>query len=189
MPRKLKVIDINNNEPNSGTEELNNEVVVESQNIENNNNVEENTDKNIVENIAAQDNTVEENTIDNHPKTQETESTQNNKAVRTQELVKCERCGRMLTAKTLRYSHAQTCGVDKIRNKVGRKTNAELAEKRELEKQTKKEETVPQYVPPKENVPPPQPTISLHEYHRLMREERQKQRNEKMKNLFSSAFK
>lgn len=189
MPRKLKVIDINNNEPNSGTEELNNEVVVESQNIENNNNVEENTDKNIVENIAAQDNNVEENTVDNYTVESIAPPTQNNKAVRTQELVKCERCGRMLTAKTLKYSHNQTCGVDKIRNKVGRKTNAELAEKRELEKQTKKEETVPQYVPPKENVPPPQPTISLHEYHRLMREERQKQRNDKMKNLFSSAFK
>ena len=26
MPRKIKVIDFNNNEPNNGTEELNNEV-------------------------------------------------------------------------------------------------------------------------------------------------------------------
>jgi len=203
MPRKIKVVDLNNiaeNEPQIDVSET-------PEPIENNDKVEENIEIQEELKEPPKADIKEENKCDTIIKNE----TLSDKAVRTQELVKCNRCGRMLTAKTLRYSHSQTCGVEKIRHKVGRKTNEELAQKREEEEAKKEEETNKKAIRVTDNtknIPDieevlvklkkqisinPTPTSftpeMIRDYHKMMREERIKQRNEKMKSLFSSAFK
>ena len=207
MPRKIKVVDLNTedniaeNETQLGVSETlepngNNDKVEEKSEIQEE--LKEPPKADVKEEIKC-DTIIKNETL-------------SDKAVRTQELVKCNRCGRMLTAKTLRYSHSQTCGVEKIRHKVGRKTNEELAQKREEEEEAKKEEETnkkairvtdnTKNIPDIEEVPVklkkqisinPTPTSftpeMMRDYHKMMRDERIKQRNEKMKSLFSSAFK
>ena len=135
MPRKIKVVDLNT-EDNIADNDPQIDVSETPEPIENNDKVEENIEIQEELKEPPKADVKEEIKCDTIIKNE----TLSDKAVRTQELVKCNRCGRMLTAKTLRYSHSQTCGVEKIRHKVGRKTNEELAQKREEEEAKKEEE-------------------------------------------------
>ena len=208
MPRKIKVVDLNI-EDNTVENETQIDVSETPEPTENNDKVEENIEIQEEPKEPPKTDVKEDIKCDTIIKSE----TQPDKAVRTQELVKCNRCGRMITAKTLRYSHSQTCGVEKVRHKVGRKTNEELAQKREEEEAKKEDETnkkairvtsntKTKTIPDIEEVPVklkkqisinPTPTYftpeMLRDYHKMMRDERIKQRDEKMKSLFSSAFK
>ena len=114
---------------------------------------------------------------------------------RSQELIKCPKCNKMVTSKTLKYSHKNTCSGE---------------EKNKLKKEVKQDETVvkvpkPEPVHDIEEVPPKPPKLVrnlsvipekisitpeiMREHRQQMMRERIQLRQDKMKNLFTNSIK
>ena len=75
----------------------------------------------------------------------DTTTTEPTKKIREQQLVKCEKCGKFVTPKTLKYTHSLKCGVEKYQ--PGRPKKSKINE-------NVKEEAPP---PPPPTEPPPPP--------------------------------
>ena len=128
---------------------------------------------------------------------------QNVSTTKTVELVECPDCGKKMTMKTLKYSHAKNCTKNK-KQQVEKEEEKEAEEEEEEVKQVV-EQKKPKPPPPKlkrteSEKPPPtikrtiskapepvKPTIT-NVYGREQRNERVKLKTLKMNTLFSNAF-
>ena len=126
---------------------------------------------------------VEDKPVDDTPIKQP----ETNTKTRLQELVKCPKCNKMVTSKTLKYSHKNTCSGE---------------EKNQLKKEKPLPKPEPVHVI--EEVPQPKlvrstsiimpekvPTTNeiMREYRQRMMRERIQLRQDKMKNLFANSIK
>ena len=207
MPRKIKVVDINQNI----TETTDNNDNVETKPIQNEDVIEEKEP--IIEPIAE--------TIQNEPKEDIKDDVKDDviappntpkTKTKTQELIQCQRCKRYMTEKTLKFTHDKVCKekqdvyipktLQNKRNKaqeiVGTVKDAlEIIEK---EKQSKQPKVIEK---PKEIIEKPQQIIrqsSEKTIQRLepiqertplysdLRRERIEKHNNKMTSIFRSAF-
>ena len=182
MPRtkKITVVNIDDNEPKNDEvidviEPVEEPVEVPQEPIEKLETIEESPKE--LETPQVEDKLVEDTPV-KQPET--------NTKTRLQELVKCPKCNKMVTSKTLKYSHKNTCSGEE-KNKL------------------KKEKPLPKPEPAHdiEEVPQPKlvrstsimpekvPTTNeiMREYRQRMMRERIQLRQDKMKNLFSSSIK
>ena len=112
---------------------------------------------------------------------------------RSQELTKCPKCNKMVTSKTLKYSHKNTCS--------GEEKNKLKKEVKQDEKPLPKQETVRDIEevplkPPKlvrqSNIMPEKISITpeiMREHRQQIMRERIQFRQDKMKNLFANSIK
>ena len=77
-----------------------------------------------------------------------TATTEPAKTKREQELAKCEKCGKCVTAKTFKYTHSLKCGVAKYQ--PGRPKKSEII--------INENENIQEAPPPPPPAPPPEPT-------------------------------
>ena len=150
-------------------------VDVVNENNENNDNtlaIEDN--KQYIVNDDEDYNKISKNNVDNE--TQEEQTIQDNiveedKTKRIQQLHKCDKCGKMLTLKSLRYSHSKYCGNNNKPTKM-------IA-------QPKNQETIQQVkIPDIEEAPV---IKSLEEMRRDRLLQRQNEKKESIKRLFANA--
>ena len=211
MPRKIKVVDINQNI----TETSDNNDNVETKPIQNEDVIEEKEP--IIEPIAE--------TIQNEPKDDIKEddiiappNTPKTK-IKTQELVKCPRCKRWMTEKTLKFTHDKVCKekadvyipktLQNKKNKANEivgtvKQALEIIEKEKEQKQPKEEKSKQIIERPMDILKPQAKQIIRQSSEQLiqrlepiqertplysdLRKERIEKHNMKMSSLFSKAF-
>ena len=126
------------------------------------------------------------------------------KKIREQQLVKCEKCGKFVTPKTLKYTHSLKCGVEKYQ--PGRPKKSKINENVKEEAPPPPPPTEPPPPPPapvqkvvkdkpppvlKQDVKPPivkEVVKSFEEMRKERLEERLKQREERNINLFKQVL-
>ena len=183
MPKKkITVVDIKDDE-NADIVDSNEvttlEPIIEENNIET-------QDKPIVEDTPVEDTPVEEKQVEEKPVEE--------KIVRTNELIKCPKCLKMVTSKTLKYSHKKTCtGEDKPKP---------ISKSKPISKQLAK---IEEELPPSPPSPPKlvrtistpvaptpitqQPTPEMmRAYRNEIRTQQLKMRSDRMSSLFSNSI-
>ena len=176
MPKKkITVVDIKDDE-NADIVDSNEvttlETIIEENNIET-------QDKPIVEDTPVEEKQVEEKPVEEKPVEE--------KVVRTNELIKCPKCLKMVTSKTLRYSHKKTC--------TGEDKPTPISKPKPIKQVAKIEEEVPPS-PPKlvrsiSQVTPvkQQPTPEMmRTYRNEIRTQQLKIRSDRMSSLFSNSI-
>ena len=184
MPKKkITVVDIKDDEAADivdSNEVTTLEPIIEENNIET-------QDKPIVEDTPVEDTPVEEKQVEDKPV--EDKPIVEEKTVRTNELIKCPKCLKMVTSKTLKYSHKKTCTGELEANKPTPISKP---------KPIKQVEEVPPS-PPKlvrtistPGAPTPitqQPTPEMmREYRLQQRTEQLKMRSDRMSSLFTNSI-
>ena len=179
MPKKkITVVDIKDDE-NADIVDSNEvttlEPIIEENNIET-------QDKPIVEDTPVEDTPVEEKQVEEKPVEE--------KIVRTNELIKCPKCLKMVTSKTLKYSHKKTCtGEDKPTPISKPKPIKQVAKIEEEEEEAppsppKLVRTISQATPITQ-----QPTPEMmRTYRNQMRTEQLQMRSDRMSSLFSNSI-
>ena len=194
MPRKsqIKIVDVVDKDVESDAYAITNDAVKEgelpaenepSETAEEIGTIEEKTDEKLETIKESQD-----------EKTDNTEPIEPAKKIREQKLIKCEKCGKFVTAKTLKYTHGIKCG--EVKKSRPRKSEIKINENVQEETQpnpapVQKAEEVKQ--PP---VPwPQQPKTIVKEvvksYEEMRKDrlkERLKQREERNVNLFKQVL-
>ena len=184
--KKITVVSIDENNDNNGDIVANNEVASpepQGHAIT--------TLESIVEEPIIEEQVIETKT---EVKQQETPTVED-KIVRTNELIKCPKCDKLVTKKTLKYSHKKTCSGEEDKTTPERYNTVKPAK-------------IPEDVPIK-SVPPSPPklirTVSrirevidtapnritpemMREYRNNMRTERIKMRSDEMKSLFTNGI-
>ena len=179
MPKKkITVVDIKDDE-NADIVDSNEvttlEPIIEENNIET-------QDKPIVEDTPVEDTPVEEKQVEEKPVEE--------KIVRTNELIKCPKCLKMVTSKTLKYSHKKTC--------TGEDKPTPISKPKPIKQVAKIEEEAPPS-PPKlvrtistPVAPTPitqQPTPEMmRAYRNEIRTQQLKMRSDRMSSLFSNSI-
>ena len=182
MPKKkITVVDIKDDE-NADIVDSNEvttlEPIIEENNIET-------QDKPIVEDTPVEDKPiVEEKQVEEKPVEE--------KIVRTNELIKCPKCLKMVTSKTLKYSHKKTCtGEDKptpISKPKPIKQVAKIEEEEEAPPSPPKlVRTISTPVAPTPITQQPTPEM-MRTYRNQMRTEQLKMRSDRMSSLFSNSI-
>ena len=183
MPKKkITVVDIKDDE-NADIVDSNEvttlEPIIEENNIET-------QDKPIVEDTPVEDKPiVEEKQVEEKPVEE--------KIVRTNELIKCPKCLKSVTSKTLKYSHKKTCtGEDKptpISKSKPIKQVAKIEEEEEVPPPPKLVRTIST---PIQHAPTPitqQPTPEMmRAYRNEIRTEQLKMRSDRMSTLFTNSI-
>ena len=118
----------------------------------------------------------EEDEPDQKPPGEEEEEQQPPTKQRVQQLHKCEKCGKMLTLKSLRYSHSKYCG--KVSEPVETKMKPEP-------KVRSKPVSVPE--PVNEPAPPPVKEKTFGEMRKERQEQRRAAQKESIQKLFANA--
>lgn len=137
MPAKIKIVDVVDKDlKNDDAYTITNDEIKESE-LSVENEPPETTEETTPIIQEKDEGTTEEVSTD----TATTES----KKIRQQELVKCEKCGKFVTAKTLKYTHSLKCGVEKYQ--PGRPKKSEV----------KINENIQEAPPPPPPSPPPPP--------------------------------
>ena len=182
MPRtkKITVVNIDDNEPKNDevidvTEPTDGPVEVLQETIEKLETIEEDTKE--VETPQVEDKPVEDTPV-KQPET--------NTKTRLQELVKCPKCNKMVTSKTLKYSHKNTCSGEE-KNKLKKEKPLPKPEPvHDIE-----EVPQPKLVKSMPIIPEREPTTAeiMREYRQKMMKERIQLRQDKMKNLFANSIK
>lgn len=123
-------------------------------------------------------------------------ATTESKQIRQQELVKCEKCGKYVTPKTLKYTHSLKCGVEKYQ--PGRPKKTEIKINEVVQEEAPPPPAPVQMVtkdkpPPVQRQPPPKQIVKevVKSYEDLRKErltERLKQRAERNINLFKQVL-
>ena len=110
------------------------------------------------------------------------------KIVRTNELIKCPKCDKLVTSNTLKYSHKKTCdGEDKPKPKPIKEVTV-IPDIEEAPKLVRTISRIPTHSVVKE-VAPIQVTPEMMREHRTqMREERIQMRSDKMNSLFTNSI-
>ena len=133
----------------------------------------------------------------------DTATTEPAKKIREQQLVKCEKCGKYVTPKTLKYTHSLKCGVEKYQ--PGRPKKTEIKINEVVQEEAPQPPAPPpahpapvQMVtkdkpPPVQRQPPPKQIVKevVKSYEDLRKErltERLKQRAERNINLFKQVL-
>lgn len=148
--------------------------VVDENNENNDNTLAIEDNKQYIVNDDEDYNKISKNNVDNE--TQEEQTIQDNiveedKTKRIQQLHKCDKCGKMLTLKSLRYSHSKYCGNNNKPTK--------------MIPQPKSQETIQQVkIPDIEEAPV---IKSLEEMRRDRYLQRQNEKKESIKRLFANA--
>ena len=172
MPKKkITVVDIKDDETADNVDS--NEVTTLEPIIEENN--VETQDKPIVEETPVEDKPVEDKPIVEE------------KIVRTNELIKCPKCLKMVTSKTLKYSHKKTC--------TGEDKPEPISKSKPIKQLAKIEEEVPPS-PPKlvrsisQVTPVTQPLTPemMRTYRNEMRTQQLKIRSDRMTSLFTNSI-
>ena len=179
--KKITVVSIDENNDNNGDIVANNDVVDDAMT----------TLESIVEEPIIEEQVIETKT---EVKQQETPTVED-KILRTNELIKCPKCDKLVTEKTLKYSHKKTCSGEEDKTTPERYNTVKPAK-------------IPEDVPIK-SVPPSPPklirTVSrirevidtapnritpemMREYRNNMRTERIKMRSDEMKSLFTNGI-
>ena len=111
-----------------------------------------------------------------------------NTKTRLQELVKCPKCNKMVTSKTLKYSHKNTCSGEE-KNKL--KKEKPLPKPEPKPEHDIEEVPQPKLVKSMPIIPEREPTTAeiMREYRQKMMKERIQLRQDKMKNLFANSIK
>jgi len=138
MPAKIKIVDVVDKEVKNDDDYTitNNEVEESKLPVENTTSeATEETTANVEE---KDEGTPEQVSVDT--------STTESKKIRQQELVKCEKCGKFVTAKTLKYTHSLKCGVEKYQPGRPKKSDIKI------------NENIQEAPPPPPPPPPPEPT-------------------------------
>ena len=180
MPKKkITVVDIKDDE-NADIVDSNEvttlEPIIEENNIET-------QDKPIVEDTPVEEKPVEDKPVEDKPIVED-------KIVRTNELIKCPKCLKMVTSKTLKYSHKKTC--------TGEDKPTPISKPKPIKQVAKIEEEAPPS-PPKlvrtistPVAPTPitqQPTPEMmREYRLQQRTEQLKMRSDRMSSLFTNSI-
>ena len=188
MPRtkKITVVNIDDNEPKNDevidvNESTDGPIEVPQETIEKLETIEEDTKE--VETPQVEAKPVEDTPV-KQPET--------NTKTRLQELVKCPKCNKMVTSKTLKYSHKNTCSGEE-KNQLKKE---KPLPKQPLKGQPAHEIEVPQ--PPEKtlvrsfSVMPEKVTITpemMREHRQQMMRDRINLRQDKMKNLFNNSIK
>ena len=134
----------------------------------------------------------------------DTTTTEPTKKIREQQLVKCEKCGKFVTPKTLKYTHSLKCGVEKYQ--PGRPKKSKINENVKEEAPPPPPPTEPPSPPPapvqskvkdkpppvvKQDIKPPIVKEVVKTFEQMRRErfvERMKQREERNINLFKQVL-
>ena len=182
MPRtkKITVVNIDDNEPKNDevidvTEPIEEPIEIPQEPIEKLETIEENTQE--VETPKVEAKPVEDTPV-KQPET--------NTKTRLQELVKCPKCNKMVTSKTLKYSHKNTCSGEE-KNKLKKEKPLPKPEPvHDIE-----EVPQPKLVKSMPIIPEREPTTAeiMREYRQKMMKERIQLRQDKMKNLFANSIK
>ena len=179
MPKKkITVVDIKDDE-NADIVDSNEvttlEPIIEENNIET-------QDKPIVEDTPVEEKPVEDKPVEDKPIVEE-------KTVRTNELIKCPKCLKMVTSKTLKYSHKKTCtGEDKptpISKPKPIKQVAKIEEEEEVPPSPPKLVRTISQVTPVTQQPTPE---MMRTYRNQMRTEQLQMRSDRMSSLFSNSI-
>ena len=182
MPKKkITVVDIKDDE-NADIVDSNEvttlEPIIEENNIET-------QDKPIVEDTPVEEKPVEDKPVEDKPIVEE-------KTVRTNELIKCPKCLKSVTSKTLKYSHKKTC--------TGEDKPTPISKPKPIKQVAKIEEEAPPSPPklvrtistPIQHAPTPitqQPTPEMmREYRLQQRTEQLKMRSDRMSSLFTNSI-
>jgi len=173
MPKKkITVVDIKVDE-NDDIVDSNESVTLEPIIEENNN---ETQDKPIVEDTPVEEKQVEEKPVEE-------------KIVRTNELIKCPKCLKMVTSKTLKYSHKKTCTGELEANKPEPISKSKPLAK--IEELPPSPPSPPKLVRTISQVTPvtQQPTPEMmRTYRNQMRTEQLQMRSDRMSSLFSNSI-
>ena len=181
--KKITVVDIKDDENADIVVDSNEVTIPEMQPI-----IEENSigtqEKPIVEDTPVEEKPVEDKPVEDKPIVEE-------KIIRTNELIKCPKCLKMVTNKTLKYSHKKTC--------TGEDKPEPISKSKPISKQLAKIEEEEEEVPPS----PPKlvRTISLvtpvtqqltpemmRTYRNEMRTQQLKIRSDRMSSLFTNSI-
>ena len=186
MPKKkITVVDIKDDE-NADIVDSNEvttlEPIIEENNIET-------QDKPIVEDTPVEEKPVEEKPAPDSLREKQDKPIVEEKTVRTNELIKCPKCLKSVTSKTLKYSHKKTCtGEDKptpISKSKPIKQVAKIEEEEEAPPSPPKlVRTISQATPITQ-----QPTPEMMRAYRLQqRTEQLKMRSDRMSTLFTNSI-
>ena len=185
MPKKkITVVDIKDDE-NADIVDSNEvttlEPIIEENNIET-------QDKPIVEDTPVEDTPVEEKPVEDKPV--EDKPIVEEKIVRTNELIKCPKCLKMVTSKTLKYSHKETCTGEVEANKP-----EPISKSKPIKQLAKIEEEVPPSPPklvrtisqatPVTQQPTPE---MMRTYRNEIRTQQLKIRSDRMSSLFTNSI-
>ena len=158
--KKIIVVDIKDNDNQNADIVDSNEVTTLDNIIE---------EKPIIEEAIIEDKPIEDKPVED-------------KIVRTNELVKCPKCMKLVTSKTLKYSHKKTCdGEDKPKPKPSTVIH-------DIEEVPK---SPPKLVRTISRIAPvtPQPTLQMmREYRNQMRTQHLQMRSDKMNSLFTNSI-
>ena len=185
MPPKIKIVDVS---------DKNDEYAVTVDEIEKSQLPTENTTSETTEETTAIIGEKDEGKAEEVSK--DTTITEPTKKIREQQLVKCEKCGKFVTPKTLKYTHSLKCGVEKYQ--PGRPKKSKINENVKEEAppppppapvQPKVKDKPPPVV--KQDIKPPivkEVVKSLEEMRKERLKERLKQREERNINLFKQVL-
>ena len=172
--KKITVVDITENTDNDADISDNNDVVEEPiKTIEN--------EEPVIEPVIE--------TVDTQPlETIVEEPVKEDKIVRTNELIKCPKCDKLVTRKTLKYSHKKTCSGEEAAVQKPIKTKAQPKPIPDIEEVPVSSLKSPPKLE-RRNVTPTQITPEMmNEHRKQMRAERLKMRSDNMSSLFANSI-
>ena len=177
MPRKIKVVNINNDKIEDGKEIISsevNDIIQDETKDEVKDEVRDETESEVKDTIQVKhemrvSNAAPEINNDVKNDTEETVSNNVSKNIRQTELIRCPNCNKNVTAKTLKYSHSKTCGGLNRANSTDGKYNKPHNEQFVISEQ-------------------PKPLLSFEEMRREYMVQRSKLRTQKLQSLMASAF-
>ena len=176
MPKKQKisVVDITETNANEADISDNNDVVEEPiKTVEN--------EEPVIEPVIE--------TVDTQPlETIVEEPVKEDKIVRTNELIKCPKCDKLVTRKTLKYSHKKTCSGEEGAVQKPIKTKAQPKPIPDIEEVPVSSLKSPPKLE-RQNITPTQITPEMmNEHRKQMRAERLKMRSDNMSSLFANSI-
>ena len=196
MPAKIKIVDVVDKEvKNDDAYTITNDEVKESELSVENEPLE--TTEETTANVQEKDEGTPEKV------STDTTTAEPTKKIREQQLVKCEKCGKYVTPKTLKYTHSLKCGVEKYQPGRPKKTEIKINENENIQEAPSPPPPAPPPVPiqkveevrkpPVQRQPPPKQIVKevVKSYEDLRKErltERLKQRAERNINLFKQVL-
>ena len=190
-PKKVKVVDVTNDDNDNDNDANHDENTVEEQPEV----IEANTEELSIDTIPEQpesESTEEEAIVTPKPQPEPEEK----KDVRVNELVECTKCGKKMTKKTLKYTHEKTCPANPDKKQTKTKPVQEIDTEEIVPQQapppTKLERQKSTYIQqPMERHTPilePAPQLSFEEMRRIRLKQRMDQRTQNHMSLFANAI-
>ena len=192
-PKKVKVVDVTDDDNDNNTDADNDENTVEDQPEV----IEANTEELAIDTIPEQP---ESENIEEEAQSTVNEPPEEKKDVRVNELVECTKCGKKMTKKTLKYTHEKTCPANPDKKQTKTKPIKEVDTTEEIMQPigqqapppTKLERQKSTYTqPPMEHPTPtlaPEPKLSFEEMRHIRLKQRMDKRTQNHMSLFANAI-